>query len=84
MVDIVSYELVGNGLNDADRVLGGPAFFNYFYGQNELISNGTNEGVELHMNSLGIINGIIDERIQGKLEILRGLYALTPSSILLS
>ncbi|KAI9838451.1 MAG: hypothetical protein M1837_002473 [Sclerophora amabilis] len=42
----------------------GPAFFNYFYEQNELIGNGTNEGVQLSMNTLGIINGIIDEYIQ--------------------
>lgn len=42
----------------------GPAFFNYFYDQNELIKNGSSEGVALEMNSLLIINGIINEAIQ--------------------
>ncbi|KAE8141468.1 peptidase S10, serine carboxypeptidase [Aspergillus pseudotamarii] len=42
----------------------GPAFFNYFYEQNERIANGTTDGVQLNFNSLGIINGIIDEAIQ--------------------
>jgi hypothetical protein len=42
----------------------GPAFYNYFYDQNKLISNGTIDGIELNFNSLGIINGIIDEYIQ--------------------
>ncbi|KAL4784273.1 Alpha/Beta hydrolase protein [Aspergillus varians] len=42
----------------------GPAFFNYFYEQNQKIANGTVEGIELNFNSLGIINGIIDEGIQ--------------------
>ncbi|KAL2824535.1 peptidase S10, serine carboxypeptidase [Aspergillus cavernicola] len=42
----------------------GPAFFNHFYEQNEKIANGTVEGIELNFNSLGIINGIIDEAIQ--------------------
>lgn len=42
----------------------GPAFFNYFQNQNAAIANGTGKGVELQMNSLTIINGIIDEYIQ--------------------
>lgn len=42
----------------------GPAFFNYFQNQNRLIANGTKQGTELQMNSLTIINGIIDEYIQ--------------------
>ncbi|EAW15089.1 S10 family peptidase [Aspergillus clavatus NRRL 1] len=42
----------------------GPAFFNYFHEQNEKIANGTAEGIHLDFNSLGIINGIIDEGIQ--------------------
>ncbi|PTU23793.1 hypothetical protein P175DRAFT_0428594 [Aspergillus ochraceoroseus IBT 24754] len=42
----------------------GPAFFNHFYEQNQKIANGTLEGIELNFNSLGIINGIIDEGIQ--------------------
>ncbi|KAL4902501.1 hypothetical protein BDW74DRAFT_157917 [Aspergillus multicolor] len=42
----------------------GPAFFNHFYEQNQKIRNGTVEGIELNFNSLGIINGIIDEAIQ--------------------
>ncbi|KAL2869941.1 Alpha/Beta hydrolase protein [Aspergillus lucknowensis] len=42
----------------------GPAFFNHFYEQNQKIINGSAEGIELNFNSLGIINGIIDEGIQ--------------------
>ena len=42
----------------------GPAFFNYFQNQNELIANGSANGTHLQMNSLTIINGIIDEYIQ--------------------
>lgn len=42
----------------------GPAFFNHFYEQNQKIINGTVDGIELNFNSLGIINGIIDEGIQ--------------------
>ncbi|KAI1399041.1 peptidase [Hypoxylon fuscum] len=42
----------------------GPTFFKYFYDQNELIKNGNTSGVALEMHSLGIINGIISERIQ--------------------
>lgn len=40
------------------------AFFNYFYEQNQLIANGTNKGIALNFNTLGVINGIIDEAIQ--------------------
>lgn len=39
----------------------GPGFYNYFYQQNEAIKNGSVTGVELQMDTLGIINGIIDE-----------------------
>lgn len=39
----------------------GPGFYNYFYQQNEAIRNGSVPGVELQMDTLGIINGIIDE-----------------------
>ncbi|KAF2009658.1 peptidase S10, serine carboxypeptidase [Aaosphaeria arxii CBS 175.79] len=42
----------------------GPSFYNYFYKQNEAIKNGSVQGVELQMDTLGIINGIIDEDIQ--------------------
>lgn len=42
----------------------GPAFFNYFYDQNQAIANGTQKGKSFNFNSLGIINGIIDEAIQ--------------------
>ncbi|GKZ33466.1 hypothetical protein AbraIFM66950_003364 [Aspergillus brasiliensis] len=42
----------------------GPALFNYFYEQNSMIASGTVNGVQLNFNSLGIINGIIDEAIQ--------------------
>lgn len=42
----------------------GPAFFNYFYEQNQAIANGTAQGKHMEFNSLTIINGIIDEMIQ--------------------
>ncbi|KAH8631810.1 hypothetical protein CUC08_Gglean011343 [Alternaria sp. MG1] len=44
----------------------GPAFFNYFYNQNLKIENGSMPGYPLNFNSLGIINGIIDESIQAE------------------
>ncbi|KAF2460491.1 Alpha/Beta hydrolase protein [Lineolata rhizophorae] len=42
----------------------GPTFYDYFYEQNQLIANGSMPGTELHMDTLGIINGIIDSAIQ--------------------
>ena len=42
----------------------GPVFYDYFYNQNKAISNGTSNGVKLNFDTLGIINGIIDEAIQ--------------------
>jgi carboxypeptidase C (cathepsin A) len=42
----------------------GPAFYNYFYQQNKKIDNGSTAGVEVQMDTLGIINGIIDLEIQ--------------------
>ncbi|USP80501.1 carboxypeptidase s1 [Curvularia clavata] len=42
----------------------GPAFFSYFYKQNLKIQNGTMPGYQMNFNSLGIINGIIDEATQ--------------------
>jgi len=42
----------------------GPAFYSYFYDQNLAIQNGTAQGCELNMHTLGIINGIVSERIQ--------------------
>lgn len=42
----------------------GPSFFNYFYDQNKLIANGSISGTALNFNSLGIINGIVDEYTQ--------------------
>jgi len=42
----------------------GPTFFDYFYEQNQAIANGTAMGTQLSMNSLLIINGIIDQAIQ--------------------
>lgn len=42
----------------------GPAFFDHFYEQNQKIANGSIDGIELDFNTLGIINGIIDESIQ--------------------
>ena len=43
----------------------GPAFFNYFQEQNAAIGNGTANGTHLEINTLGLINAIISERIQG-------------------
>lgn len=42
----------------------GPAFYRYFYDQNEKIKNGSMAGYPLKFNSLGIINGLIDESVQ--------------------
>ncbi|KAI9665801.1 MAG: hypothetical protein M1821_003735 [Bathelium mastoideum] len=42
----------------------GPAFFNYFYDQNQAIANGSASGIYLNFNTLGIGNGIIDEYTQ--------------------
>jgi carboxypeptidase C (cathepsin A) len=42
----------------------GPAFYNYFYDQNQLVANGSVDGIQLNFNSLGIGNGIIDEATQ--------------------
>lgn len=42
----------------------GPGFTSYFAEQNEKISNGTVNGTELHISTLGIGNGIIDLLIQ--------------------
>ncbi|OJD30331.1 carboxypeptidase s1 [Diplodia corticola] len=42
----------------------GPTFYRYFYEQSEAIKDGSADGYPLQMDSLGIINGIIDEAIQ--------------------
>ncbi|KAK3670983.1 hypothetical protein LTR78_009099 [Recurvomyces mirabilis] len=42
----------------------GPAFYEYFSEQNNMIENGTANGTCLYMDTLGIGNGIIDELIQ--------------------
>ncbi|KAJ5780348.1 hypothetical protein N7457_005508 [Penicillium paradoxum] len=42
----------------------GTTFFDHFYEQNEKIANGTLDGVQLEFNTLGIINGLIDQGIQ--------------------
>lgn len=42
----------------------GPAFYNHFYKQNQMIKNGSMPGYPLNFVSLGIGNGIIDEAIQ--------------------
>ena len=42
----------------------GPTFYRYFYDQNEAIRNGSTNGTELNMHTLGIINGIVSESIQ--------------------
>lgn len=42
----------------------GPSFYSYFKDQNAAIANGTQNGTHLVMDTLGIINGIIDEKIQ--------------------
>jgi carboxypeptidase C (cathepsin A) len=47
----------------------GPAFFNFFREQNAKIANGTwndaGETYQMHLDTLGIINGCVDELIQG-------------------
>ncbi|KAK7705003.1 hypothetical protein SLS57_010286 [Botryosphaeria dothidea] len=42
----------------------GPTFYRYFYEQSQAIKDGSTNGYALEMDTLGIINGIIDEGIQ--------------------
>lgn len=42
----------------------GPGFLHHFWNQNNLIANGTITGIELNIDSLIIINGLIDTRTQ--------------------
>lgn len=42
----------------------GPTFYRHFVEQNTRIANGSLEGIEMHMDSLTIVNGLIDEVIQ--------------------
>ncbi|PGG96551.1 carboxypeptidase D [Blastomyces parvus] len=42
----------------------GPSFLKYFREQNQLIANGTTDGIQLEFNTLGIINGLVDAEIQ--------------------
>ena len=42
----------------------GPAFFNYFQEQNALLPDDGSMGTKLSLNTLGLINAIISERIQ--------------------
>ncbi|CAF9904094.1 MAG: hypothetical protein HETSPECPRED_003356 [Heterodermia speciosa] len=42
----------------------GPAFYNYFYEQNQKIANGTANGTQLNFDTLGLGNAIIDEYVQ--------------------
>ncbi|EEQ92086.2 carboxypeptidase D [Blastomyces dermatitidis ER-3] len=42
----------------------GPSFLKYFRKQNQLIANGTTDGIQLEFNTLGIINGLVDAEIQ--------------------
>lgn len=42
----------------------GPAFYNYFYEQNQMIGNGSAQGCQLIFDTLGIGNGIIDLKTQ--------------------
>lgn len=44
----------------------GPAFFDYFYKQNEKIKNGSMPGYPMEFNTLGLINAIISETIQAE------------------
>lgn len=42
----------------------GPTFFNYFFDQNVLIREKKTQGVEIQLETLGIINGLISQRVQ--------------------
>ncbi|KAG8169263.1 hypothetical protein KVR01_000008 [Diaporthe batatas] len=47
----------------------GPGFFSYFQQQNEKIANGTihdKDAHYLHLDTLGIVNGLIDVAVQGE------------------
>lgn len=53
----------------------GPAFYDYFYQQNEMITSGEQSGIALKMDTLGIINGIIDSLIQTPYVYLQSAHA---------
>ena len=59
-------DLVGSGSAPLVRapVNNVSAFYNYFYEQNQMIANASSQGIQLNFNTLGVINGIIDEYIQ--------------------
>lgn len=42
----------------------GPTFYRHFVEQNQKVANGSLEGIEMNMDSLLIVNGLIDEAIQ--------------------
>ncbi|KAL1618020.1 hypothetical protein SLS54_007553 [Diplodia seriata] len=42
----------------------GPTFYRYFNDQNNAIWNGSTSGYPMTMETLGIISGLIDERVQ--------------------
>lgn len=63
----------------------GPGFFDLFYSQNQLIRNGTIDGVALNFNTLSIGNGIIDEAIQAEWypgEFLERGFSLVPAMVI--
>ncbi|KAF2770901.1 peptidase S10, serine carboxypeptidase [Teratosphaeria nubilosa] len=41
-----------------------PTFYRYFYDQNLKIADGSTPGVELHMGSVGLINALVDAKVQ--------------------
>jgi len=62
-------DLVGSGSDPpmCTPVNNVSAFYNYFYEQNQMIANASSQGIQLNFNTLGVINGIIDEYIQAPL-----------------
>jgi|SRR5690242_8879662 len=56
----------------------GPGFYNYFHQQNEAIRNGSAQGVQLHMDTLGIIGGVINQ--QSKFEKSRNCCSILINS----
>lgn len=57
----------------------GPAFYDYFYEQNERIISGEIPGTALKMNSLIIINGVVSELIQAPYYPDFAMYVLDSS-----
>lgn len=61
----------------------GPGFFGFFQQQNDKIANGSindKDAHYLHLDTLGIVNGLIDVAVQGESLITYPFNNVSPSS----